>query len=92
MKKPSEKAIEKEIATLRGYIPRVRPTTAFGDSNTDAIGAQVKVLADLMDNDEIYDTWGDDERVCGVAIEALEWLKGNSEEPPSKEWKPLLKS
>lgn len=87
-KKPTSKQIEKECAVLRDYQFRVRPFTAFGDSNRDAIGIQIRVLEKLMDEEEIYDTWSDD-REIGMANDALAWLRGEAEKP-SKEWKSLL--
>ena len=90
MKRPTEAQIKKEIETLKDYRDRVRPTTAFGDSNTEAIGVQIRVLEEAMTEDEIYDEWEDDERLVSSAIDALNWRKGE-EEQQSKGWKPLLR-
>ena len=91
MKKPTEAQIKKEIETLRDYQSRVRPYTSFGDSNVDAIGAQIKVLEEEMDEDAIWDEWLDDEddRLRDVALETFQWINGEADRP-SKEWKPLL--
>lgn len=89
MKKPTELQIEKEIVALKYCETRVRPTTAFGESNTEAIRVQIRVLEDRMSDDEINDTWGDDERLLGMAIEAMNWLRGEAG-LQSEEWKPLL--
>lgn len=94
MAKPTSQEIKKEVKTLKDYRERVRPLTAFGDSNKDAISVQVQVLEENMSEDDIWDTWDADldERLVACATEAFEWLIGRRKEKPSLDWKSLLKS
>lgn len=65
--------IKEEIATLKDYQARVRPQTAFGDSNTEAIRVQVRTLEDALSENDIWGMWGEEERLVGVALEAFNW-------------------
>lgn len=100
MKRPDQKAIDAEIATLKAMKPTVRERSGFGDDHHAAIDAQLDVLETRMSTDDIYDH-GDEEKVGeeevwadnvrDAAIEARQWLDGESKNAPSKEWKPLVK-
>lgn len=63
----------KKLETLRTQVP---PRTYFGDSNLDAIDAQIKVLRERMDEMQVYD-FGWDERTESSAREAAGWLEGD---------------
>lgn len=99
-------AVNAEIARLVKMKSRVRQRTAFGDDNHDAIDAQILVLTNRADNDEVYDRFGpshDDkgkesfeftdscDHKLQAALEALMWLEGETKEAPSKGWKELMK-
>ena len=87
--------IDAEIAALNEMKPSVRHRSAFGDDNHEAIEAQLSVLRERMDTDEIYDTWGDEDtdefaqNVLDEALAARHWLIGD-EEAPSVGWASLV--
>ena len=87
------KQVKDEIQKLKSIKPTVRPTSFFGDNHHDAIDAQIEVLEDLLDEDEIYHKEDDEEwteSVRGAACEAYEWLHGNKKESIADEWKELV--
>ncbi len=74
--------IKKALDELREIRPNVRPTTGFGESNLDALDAQIKVLEEAMDEDEIWREWPEeieDERVRLCALDAWRWVKGEGD-------------
>jgi hypothetical protein len=78
----SHEEIQAEIEGLKALRPRLKPTTAFGDSNLDALDAQVRVLEEDMTHDEIWDEWPEldgDMHVRSSAEEARQWLEGELE-------------
>jgi hypothetical protein len=98
---PTGTRIRDEIAKLRQLKKQVPSHTAFGDSNTEAIDAQIEVLEEDLDEDEIYarsqnddddveGAWSD--RIRDMAIEVRNWLDGQSDEPPSKGWEQLVEA
>lgn len=90
MKKPRTNAeVEAEIATLEELKPKVRRLSAFGDDNHAAIGAQVKVLRNRMDEDDAYERYDDEDYLADAATEAARWLAGDEDEAPSVGWKAL---
>jgi hypothetical protein len=95
MTKPTLKKIQAEIAALEELQPKIRPTTAFGDSNTDAVAAQIEVLEKRMDDDDVADKEdsGDwNQFVASSARDAVLWLEGQSEEETlSSGWESLVK-
>ena len=54
MKAPTKKQVAAEIATLEKLKPRVRPSSMFGDDHHAAIDAQLVVLRERLDSDEIH--------------------------------------
>lgn len=88
------KDIEAEIQKLEELKTTVRPKTAFGESNVEAIEAQIDTLRNALEEDDVYDRLdaGDfDERQKDSALEAIEWRDTESnDEPPSKGWEPLV--
>jgi hypothetical protein len=91
MRKPKTQAqIDKEIKALKDIKPRVRQCTGFGDNNWDAIDAQIRVLEEHMDEDDVYVNFpvqegeeGDEDYSDGCpqnvhdsALEAARWLAG----------------
>lgn len=89
----TQKEIKEQIEKLKAIRPKIRPTSFFGDSNLDKLDAQVKVLEEGLDQDDIYDEWPRDEEDMEVrmsAEEALNWLDGESEfDDLTEDW-PLL--
>jgi hypothetical protein len=94
IKPPTPKQIEAEIARLTDLNHKVPSTTAFGDSNFLAIEAQIEVLVNDFREEDVYAKQQDDdwnEYVAHSAIEAVQWLDGDTATPPSKDWEPLAK-
>lgn len=96
--KPTDEEVKAEIARLKEMQPKVRHMDTFGGNNREKIDAQIDVLEESMDEDEIYERWGNDDDpdenydIISNARYALEWVDGESEdgEPPSKGWEPLV--
>lgn len=87
---PNAEEIKKEIETLKEMKPKVRQYSAFGDDHHESIDAQIDVLENLLDGDEIYDRYENGpESVLDNAIQAREWLNDHNE-APSVGWKDLL--
>lgn len=98
---PTVAEVAAEIEKLREMMPYIRQTTGFGDDNHEAIDAQICVLKERMGNDDIYDRYqpqnddgtpdesGNDSHMLNNALEALQWLEGETAEKPSDGWKSL---
>jgi hypothetical protein len=91
-KRKLQKEIDKEIATLKGMVDKIPPFTAFGDSNVERIEAEIRVLEESMDEDDVFDTFDDGSEAQDAARNALLWREGNEDESPSEGWKPLVKN
>lgn len=95
MSKPTKKQIQSEIKKLTKMKPKVRHFSAFGTDNQAQIAAQIDVLKNDLDNDEIFDKYdhsGTDEEILGVALDARSWLDGEYEnETLSEDWESLIK-
>ena len=79
----TQEQIKKEIEALKTVQPNVRPITFFGDDNFAAIDAQIQVLEEDMDEDDIWDEWPEEEQdqyVRDSARHAVDWV--NDEEDP----------
>lgn len=90
----SQKEIDEQITRLKEIKPKVRPYSAFGTDNLAQLDAQVTVLEKNLDNDEIYDRYdraGLDEETLMGALEARNWLNGESEYDDLAEDWPLIK-
>jgi hypothetical protein len=93
--------INAEIAALTELKAVVPEHNRFRDSNHDAIDAQIKVLKNRYDDDDVYTDWGENENleededfcesVFHSALEACMWLHGNRQEKPSAGWGVLVK-
>jgi len=73
----TEEQIKIEIEALKTIRPNVIPTSLFGDDNLAAIDAQIAVLEDDMDNDDIYDTYDhcdSQESILESALQARQWI------------------
>lgn len=95
MEKRTGEEIRAEIAALVAMKPTVRRYSAFDDDNHAAIDAQVRVLSAQMDEDEIYEAFGEDadgftQHVLDHADFACFWMCGVDDyEAPSADWMPL---
>lgn len=72
------------IVELKAIRPKVIPKTAFGDDNLEALDAQIQVLEELMDIDDIWDEWWEEEAeeyVRHSALEADKWLNNQEDTP-----------
>jgi len=93
---PEPEKVASEIEKLKEMAPKIRQTDAFGGDNRAKIDAQIQVLEEEMDEDDIYDEWNDDEDpdstydIVSCARDAMEWRDGDRKESPSSEWKNLV--
>ena len=94
MKSKTQKEVDMQVAALKAIRPKVKPYSHFGDSNLDKLDAQVKVLEEDMNSDEVWDEWPRDEADMEIrmsADDAVSWRDGESEEDDlAKDW-PLIK-
>lgn len=95
MQVPTVGEIRQEIEKLRELKPRVPERSFFGDSNHEQIDAQLDVLENGLEEDDIYNTYEDDEdessqNLVSAALDARAWLDGE-EGPPSKGWEGIAK-
>jgi len=91
MARPTREQIQAEIEQLTAMRPKVRHYTAFGDDNRAAISAQIAVLEKLLGDDAIYDRYEDDDSILMQALEARQWLDGDSEYATLSEgWQELV--
>ena len=82
----TKEEIQKEIQALKAVRSKVRPTSFFGDDNLAALDAQVQVLEEYMDEDEIWNEWPEEEaelHIRNLALEAWNWVC-DDEDPDSK--------
>ena len=73
--------IKKEIEALKAVRPKVREFRVFGDNNLDDLDAQLDVLENCLDSEEIYEKYdhsGASESVLEGALEAWNWVCGDS--------------
>ncbi len=78
----TQKQIDEQIRLLKEARPKVVPYSIFGTDNLEGLDAQVRVLEEDMDSDDIWDRWDRDEEDMDVrsnAEEALAWLNDESE-------------
>lgn len=94
MKKPTEKQIKSEIKKLEKMKPAVRRSNIFGDDHHLAIDAQIHVLKEHLDLDDVDQRYGDGpENVRENAEFAAQWLDGEADEEYktiSEIWESLL--
>jgi len=88
--------IKNEIEKLATMKPNVRHYSAFGDDHHAAIQAQIEVLENRMDNDDVYDTFGDEDsddfrqNVLDQADYAARWMRDEEDAAPSEDWQGLV--
>lgn len=94
MASKTQAEIDKQIEALKAIRPKVKPYSAFGDNNLDKLDAQLKVLEEDMDSDEVWDEWPEEEADSEVrmsADDAVSWRDGESDiDDLAEDW-PLIK-
>ena len=73
----TKEQIEKEIKALKTVQLNVRPTSMFGDDNLGGVIAQIEVLNEYLDDDDIYERYdhaGSSEYVLEAAQLARQWM------------------
>lgn len=98
-KVPKPEEIIAEIAMLRKLKPSVRQRSMFGEDNHAAIEAQIYVLENNSDDDDIYNRYqptdeetgeadesGNNRHELDCALEVRRWMDGHEKEPPSMDW------
>jgi len=89
--KPNQEQVKAEIEKLKEMKPKIRRYTAFGEDNRAAIEAQIRVLERGWDFKEIYDRYDDNEHELDAAMDARDWLIGESDEKSlSENWQGLV--
>lgn len=93
MAKRTPEEIQAELAKLKEIAPKIRPKSAFGDSNTHAVKAQIQVLEENMSLDDIYDLeschfWG--QHTVSAATDTRAWMDGDEETSPTEGWEGLV--
>lgn len=97
MSMKTEEQVTAEIAALQAIKPKVRQFTAFHDDNHAGIDAQIQVLTDRMDSEQVHDKYllaaGAGDHVFFEALHASDWLYGllaiDEDKAPSLEWQSL---
>jgi len=92
--KPTPTEIIAEAKILETIKLKVPSPGKFGGDNHAAIDAQIQVLEELMDINDIDEKNDNEEwsnHVTDSAREALDWMDGDSEDKPSDGWMPLIK-
>lgn len=82
----TEEQVKKEIEALKTVRPNVRPRSMFGDDNLGSVDAQIVVLENDMDGEDIYEMYdrtSSSEYILDAAIAAREWI--DDEEDPDCE-------
>ena len=72
-----QKEIDEQIKRLNEVRPKVRPYSIFGTDNLAQLDAQIKVLEEDMDRDEIWDEWPREEEdfdTRSAAYTARDWI------------------
>jgi len=73
----TQEQIKKEIEALKTVRPNVRPYSMFGDDNLGSVDAQINVLENNLDNDEIYGQYDhveSPEYILDAALAARGWM------------------
>jgi hypothetical protein len=65
------------IKCLESQKEKAPVMTFFGDNNHDAIDAQIEVIENDYDDDEVYKNWESNDNTLSAALVVVEWLNGN---------------
>ena len=89
---PTPEEVQAEIKKLKEMKPKVRHHTGFGDDNWAAIEADIDVLTNDLDQDTIYDLYGESDYELESCLYARDWLDGSGEPPSGPDgWGSLVK-
>ena len=81
----TEEEVQREIALLEEYMPRVPRNDFFGGNNWEKIETDIRVLKGELDEDEINDI--EDPDLNSSAYNTLQWLEGwEVDYPPAESW------
>ncbi len=88
--------VKVEIKKLQEIKPKIPEYTKFGGNNWEKIDAQIRVLKEDMDEEDIDAEWGGpiediDTELLNSAEEAMNWVNGDPEEAPHVDWMSLVK-
>jgi len=90
----TQKEIDKQIEALKAVRPRVKPFGAFGNDNLANLDAQIMVLEENLDSEDVWDYWPDEEGDMEIrmsADDAIAWRDDESDiEDLAEDW-PLIK-
>ena len=77
----TQKEIDAQIAALNEVRPRVKPYSFFGDDNLAKLDAQVRVLEEDLDEDDVGEEWPEDDEmdIRTAADDAVTWRDGESD-------------
>ena len=79
----SDEEIKKEIEALKAIRPKVVPRSMFGTDNLAQLDAQIRVLEEKMDIDDVceaFDHVGVAEETLSAAEYARDWLEEKNED------------
>ncbi len=74
----TQEQVDEQIRLLKEARPKIVPQSMFGTDNLELLDAQIRVLEEGMDTDDIWDRWDRDEEDMDIrssADEALMWLE-----------------
>ena len=84
----TEEEVQRDIALLEEYMPRVPRNDFFGGNNWEKIETDIRVLKGELDEDEINDI--EDPDLNSSAYNTLQWLEGwEVDYPPAESWASL---
>jgi hypothetical protein len=96
MKKNREQVLA-EIEKLEALLPKLPKKNYFGEDVHEQVEAQIQVLCEDLDDDDIYAEWEDEDDYdynrskIDSAIAAREWATGSTDISPSDDWAPVAK-
>ena len=77
--------VSEELQALKDLLERVQPEDQDGNSNEDAIRAQINVIETAPTREQIRELYEDDFYVLEAALDAERWLR-EDDEAPSAQW------
>jgi len=88
----SQEEIQTVVQALQELKPIIRRKAFFGDDNWEKIDAQIYVLQEDIDEDEIFDryTKDDDLDIRDAAFDAYAWKTGDDEIDLILDWQSLV--
>lgn len=91
-KAPSAREVAEEVQKLRELRPKVERFQSSGEDAWLVIDAQIDVLENTLDQNEILGMYGDttseefDEHELNGALNACKWVEGDELVSPSEHW------